>query len=183
METIAMDTFRVNDKLSVNVSGIGFDGHVAGLFGKNGKRGLVTYGKLVLTEFQKFKEFGLTMTLDGKDYSKEAFIVAFANSSQFGNNAQVAPQASVCDQLIDVCVIKKVPISNAIGFAHKMFTGQIEKSSFVEILQAKKIRIHFPQAMPLHIDGEAVPPESDFNIEIFPASLHMIVPQGQSSRV
>src|SRR5262249_10876570 len=46
-----IDTLWVNGKLSVNVSGIGFDGHVAGLFANKAKRGLVGYAKLVLKEF------------------------------------------------------------------------------------------------------------------------------------
>ncbi len=182
-EVIAMDTFHVNEHLSVNVSGIGFDGHIAGLFGKNGKRGLVNYGKLVLKEFRHYKQFPLELTMDGKRFSKEAFIVAFANSSQFGNNARVAPQASVCDQLIDVCIVKKVPASKAVGFAHKMFTGRINRSAYVEILQAKKIEIYFPQKMAFHIDGEAVPSAADFRIELFPSSLKMLVPIGQSKKV
>ncbi|MEJ0057640.1 MAG: diacylglycerol kinase family protein [Bacteroidota bacterium] len=121
---IAMDTLIVNNHISVNVSGIGFDGHVAGKFGKNGKRGLIGYGKLVLKEFLRFKEFPVEMSLDGKLLKRKSFILALANSSQFGNNAKVSPFASVCDELIDVCFIKKVPISQAVGFAQKMFSAK-----------------------------------------------------------
>ncbi len=52
-----IDTLSVNGKLSVNVSGIGFDGHVAGLFANKAKRGLVGYAKLVLKEFMDFQIF------------------------------------------------------------------------------------------------------------------------------
>ena len=50
-----IDTLSVNGKLSVNVSGIGFDGHVAGLFANKAKRGLMGYAKLVLKEFISFR--------------------------------------------------------------------------------------------------------------------------------
>ena len=171
-----MVTILVNDHLSVNVSGIGFDGHVAGLFGKNGKRGLAGYGKLVIQEFFKFKEFNITLALDGQSINRDAFIIALANSSQFGNNAKVSPLASVCDQRIDVCFIKKIPLTQALGFARKMFTGTINKSSFIEIVQAQKISIHFPNPMPFHVDGESMEPTSDFSIKIQPGSLKMLVP-------
>ncbi|NOT74000.1 MAG: diacylglycerol kinase family lipid kinase [Cyclobacteriaceae bacterium] len=173
---INMDTLLVNDRLSVNVSGIGFDGHVAGKFGKNGKRGLIGYGKLVVKEFLRFKEFPIQLSLDGKLLKRRSFILALANSSQFGNNAKVSPFASVCDELIDVCFIKKVPITQALGFAQKMFMGKINRSAFVERLQGKNLTIEFDEPMPYHIDGEAMEPVENFNISISPGSLKMIVP-------
>src|SRR5207249_4064523 len=36
----AIDTLKINDWFAVNVSGLGFDGYVAWLFEKEGKRGL-----------------------------------------------------------------------------------------------------------------------------------------------
>jgi diacylglycerol kinase (ATP) len=172
---ISMDTFLVNGMLSVNVSGVGFDGHVASLFGKNGKRGFVGYSKLVLKEFLSFKQFQFDVELDGKKFEKESFIVALANSSQFGNNARVAPQASVCDQLIDVCFVKKVPIHQAIGFGYNMFSGQLNKSSFVEIIKAKNVRMDFSEPMSFHIDGEAHPATQQLEVKMQPASLRMLL--------
>lgn len=173
---ITMDTMLVNDHLSVNVCGIGFDGHIAGLFGKNGKRGLIGYSQLAVQEFFSFKEFNARLTLDGQSIGRDAFIIALANSSQFGNNAKVSPFASVCDQRIDVCFIKKVPLTQVLGFARKMFNGSINKSSFVEIMQAQEISIQFSSPKPFHIDGESMKPASDFSIKIQPSSLKMLVP-------
>lgn len=174
--SISMDSFLINNKLSVNVSGIGFDGHVVSQFGKNGKRGLIGYSKLVVKEFFSFNEFSVKANIDCTTYQKDAFVVAFANSSQFGNNACVSPHASVCDGLLDICFIKKVPITQALGFAQKMFTNQIEKSSWVDIVQAKEVTLSFERPMPYHVDGEYMPPSKDFSIIIQPASLNMIVP-------
>jgi diacylglycerol kinase (ATP) len=172
---ISMDTFLVNGMLSVNVSGVGFDGHVASQFGKNGKRGFIGYSKLVIKEFLSFKEFSVDVELDGKKYLKEAFIVALANSSQFGNNARVAPQASVCDELIDVCFVKKVPLHRAVDFGYQMFSGQLNKSAFVEIVQAKEIRLEFKEPIAFHIDGEAQPAAQVINVKMQPASLRMLL--------
>jgi diacylglycerol kinase (ATP) len=173
---IPIDTLRINNRLSVNVSGIGFDAHVAGQFGKNGKRGLINYGKLVMQEFPGFKEFPLEIEVDDVILKRKSFILAFANSSQFGNNAKISPFASVCDQLIDVCFVKKVPLTEALPFAQKMFTGRMNHSRFVEVIQGKRLKIAFDKPMPFHIDGEAMPPERAFTVEIDPASLNMIVP-------
>jgi diacylglycerol kinase (ATP) len=177
-QVINMDTISVNGKLSVNISGIGFDGHVAGLFGKNGKRGLTGYTKLVLKEFMSYKEFEAEVVLDGVHHRASSFIIALANSSQFGNNAMVAPLASVCDELIDVCFVKKVPFTKVVGFATKMFSGRLDRSSLVDIKKGKKISLKFPQAVAFHIDGEAQEPVSQFDVHIEPGKLRMMVPMG-----
>lgn len=179
-QVINMDTMSVNGKLSVNISGIGFDGHVASLFGRDGKRGLAGYTKLVLKEFLSYKELQAQVVVDGTPHDTSSFIIALANSSQFGNNARVAPLASVCDELIDVCFIKKIPFSRAIGFATKMFSGTLDKSSLVKIYKGKKITLVFPKAVAYHIDGEPQEPESRFDVHI-DARLKMIVPNHQKT--
>jgi YegS/Rv2252/BmrU family lipid kinase len=173
---IDMDTFLVNGKLSINVSGIGFDGHIANLFGKSGRRGLLEYSRLVVKEFLSFNEFNGSVTIDDKTVVKSMFVVAFANSSQFGNNARISPQASVCDGILDVCFVKKVPIAKTVGFIQKMFSGNLDNSTFTEIIKAKKINLSFNRPIPYHIDGEGMPPQQEFEIKIKSGSLRMIVP-------
>jgi diacylglycerol kinase (ATP) len=181
--SVKMDSFLINQKLSINVSGIGFDAHVATLFGKNGKRGLMGYSQLVIREFFGFKEFAVEGTIDNKSIKKEAFILAFANSSQFGNNAKIAPHASVCDGLMDVCFIRKVPFIQTPSFAQKLFTGHIEKSSFIDIVKAKQVTLSFARPMPFHVDGEAMNPTNEFTVQINPASISMLVPAHTSVQV
>jgi len=171
-----IDTMNINGNLSVNVSGIGFDGHVAGMFANKKKRGLFGYAKLVINEFNKFKSFEASVQMNESNFRTKSFIIAIANSSQFGNNARVAPQASVCDQLMDVSFIRKIPFSELVGFAGKMFSGNLDKSSFVDIHKSKKISIQLNEPMAFHIDGEAFSPIREFEAVINPASLRVLVP-------
>jgi YegS/Rv2252/BmrU family lipid kinase len=182
-EYIMMDTLLINNNLSVNVSGIGFDGHIAALFGQNGKRGLINYTRLVMKEFGRFKEFESELTIDGKKFHRRSFMIAFANSSQFGNNALVAPHASVCDQLIDISFVKKIPWSSAVGFAHKIFSGNLGQSKLVEMVKGETIHAHFSEPIAWHLDGEAFPPAQSFEIKIVPSSLKMLIPAIQKGKV
>jgi diacylglycerol kinase (ATP) len=138
---------------------------------------LVGYAKLVLKEFLDFQPFEANVQLNGKSFQSKFFIIALANSSQFGNNARVAPQASVCDQLMDVCFIQKVPMSQAVGFAGKMFTGSLDRSQFVEIIKTNRVSIDLNHPVAYHIDGEAMESTTRFFIELKPASLTVLVPQ------
>ncbi|HTH56952.1 MAG TPA: YegS/Rv2252/BmrU family lipid kinase, partial [Cyclobacteriaceae bacterium] len=175
-EVQQIDTVLINEKLSVNVSGIGFDGHVAALFAGRAKRGLIGYTRLVLNEFRRFKPFEAAVTLNGKTFNTKSFIIAVANSSQFGNNARVAPRASVCDQLIDVSFIRKIPFTQAPAFAGKMFTGNLDRSRFVEIHKAQQLVIQLNEPVAFHIDGEAMAATDSFVAEIQPSSLKALLP-------
>jgi hypothetical protein len=63
-----------------------------------------------------------------------------------------------------------------LGFAGKMFTGQLEHSAYVIIKPGKRITLSFDAPMPYHIDGEGMEPTRDFIIQIKPASIRMLVP-------
>ena len=58
---------------------------------------------------------------------RNAFIIAIANSSQYGNNARIAPSASVCDGLLHINVVKRVPLFR-LDFLYSFFSGQLATS-------------------------------------------------------
>jgi diacylglycerol kinase (ATP) len=174
-QLIEMDTFKVNGKLSLNVSGIGFDGHVANLFKDNKKRGLQGYAKVTLNEFLSFKEFEAEIITDDKTHSRKGFIIAIANSSQYGNNARIAPAASITDGILHVCFLKKVP-PYRLDFIYSFFAGKIEETSYCEIIETRNMVLKMNTPMAFHIDGEPCGSDTVFNIEILPKSLKMMVP-------
>lgn len=180
-KTVAIDTFTINDHLSVNVSGIGFDGHIAGLFGKDGKRGLLSYVKLVVSHFSRFDKFECDILLDGVKSTKWMFIVSIANSSQFGNNATIAPHASLCDQLLDVCLVDKMNIVQALLFLLKLFNKTLHQSRHVNIQNARNIELRTKIEVPFHIDGEAAGRASKFNIQLNASSLMIVLPRQSHS--
>lgn len=174
-QVIAMDTFRMNGKLSLNVSGIGFDGHIANLFGTDKKRGFQGYTKLTLNEFIQFLEFDAQISIGENVVKKKAFVIAIANSSQYGNNAKIAPAASVCDELLHISILKKMPLYR-LDFIYSFFSGTINQSKYCEILEARDLVIQLNSPMSFHIDGEPCGKADRFVIEMIPASLQMLAP-------
>ncbi len=170
-----MDTFTVNDKLSLNVSGFGFDGHIANLFGGKSKRGLAGYIKLTIQEYIQFQEFGFQLSTDEGTIDQKAFIVAIANSSQYGNNARIAPAASVCDGVLHVTRLKKVPAYRA-DFIYNMFAGDIRKSEFCETFETSSLHLKTSRPIAYHIDGEPSGIDDAFEIKILPSTLQVLVP-------
>lgn len=174
-EVFAMDTFRMNNKLSVNVSGIGFDGYIADLFGTDNLRGFQGYTKHVVNEFMRFREFEATIDTGQQALTRKAFVIAIANSSQYGNNALIAPGASVCDQLLNVSILKKFPLYR-IDFIYSFFSGSVDQSAYCQTMHIRNATIQLKEPMSYHIDGEPAGKADHFTIEILPRSLNMLAP-------
>jgi YegS/Rv2252/BmrU family lipid kinase len=173
---VGMDTLMINDKLSLNVSGIGFDGHIANLFAGKTVRGLFGYVKLSVEEFFNFQEFDAEISIGGKTLSRNAFIIAIANSSQYGNNIKIAPTASVCDGLLQISVMKKVP-AYRFDFIYSFLRGTLVSSDLFESIEGSDLTIKTTKPIAYHIDGEPSGSDSNFTISLRPASLKILVPK------
>ncbi len=181
---ISMDTFKMNDHLSLNVSGIGFDGHIANLFGAGQKRGLWGYTKLVIREYLSYPGFEASVQLNNTlPTSQTSFMIAIANASQYGNNAKVAPIASIMDQSLQLAIIKKVPTQRGFHFGFQMFTGKLKTGKDYECLSFQNGIINVPHPVAFHIDGEPCGHSASFKIELLPRSLNMVVPVSSIRRI
>jgi diacylglycerol kinase (ATP) len=183
-KVVAMDTFRLNGKLSLNVSGIGFDGHIANLFAKKKRRGFWTYARLVTLHYLMFKEFTAELELENHEFKKHsALMIAIANASQYGNNARVAPNASITNNSLQTAILKKVPAQRGFRFAYQMFTGKLKtgKDYSCVTMHNGVIKVDSPTAY--HVDGEPCGHATEFKIEIFPHSLQMVTPLKKIGKV
>ncbi len=174
-ELINMDILLVNGKLSLNVSGIGFDGHIANLFDQTKQRGLIGYASLSIKEFFRYNEFAATLQVNELQLPRKAFIIAFANSSQYGNNARIAPNASVCDGLMHINIIQKIPAYRA-DFMVRLFAATVHQSTFCELITSNKVSVTTPYPVALHIDGEPSGMHQSFTAEVIPGALQLLAP-------
>jgi len=163
-----IDTIKINEFYSLNVAGIGFDAHVSHLFAKMKQRGLTSYIKLAVREFGNYKACKYSLNIDGDEFSQRAYLISFANSSQYGNNFYIAPDAEVDDGYIDVCVMNKFPkIAAPVLLISKMnkenIGGYLEK-----IIRAKEISITQSKGMLGHVDGEPVFLGKEVSVKINP---------------
>ena len=90
-----IDVLEMNGKYSLNVSGVGFDAEVAHEFNHLKLRGVFSYIYAAIKLWFRYPEKKYKITGNGKVMKVNCFILSFANSSQYGNNAYIAPHASV----------------------------------------------------------------------------------------
>jgi diacylglycerol kinase (ATP) len=182
-QRVAMDTFTLNEKLSLNVSGIGFDGHVANLFSTGGKRGFWGYAKLVTREYFMFQEFETEITIANETTHQKNFILAIANSSQYGNNARVAPTASVTDQQLQLTSLKKIPLYGGLTFGYHMFFGKLKVGKRYQSRAIQNATIRTSKPVAYHVDGEPCGYGQEFIIKLQPKSLHIIAPKNRLDNI
>jgi len=174
--TMAIDTISINDDLSVSIAGIGFDALVAKLFSTQKTRGFFTYLRIVAGEYLSYRPKKYTLTYNGETIVRRALFISFANSDQFGYNTTIAPDAKINDGLIDVCIVKKIPLFRIPYLAHMLFLKRIHKTKFVELIKTDEIFVSRKKNRVINIDGESKKLEKELHFKVNHLSLKVIVP-------
>ena len=173
---VTVDTARVNGMPFLATMGVGFDAAIAEAVANAGTRGLRTYVHVGLREIRRFSAEEYEIDVDGARQTRRAFVVAVANAAHYGNNARIAPLASLQDGVLDVVVVDEVSILQAAALLPRLFRGTIDKSKHVTIVQGTRVEIRRPFAGPAHLDGEPVSLPERVSVEIVPRSLRVLVP-------
>jgi len=173
-----IDTATINNEVFISIAGVGFDALVAKLFAENANRGFFTYFKIVAAKFQSYKPKHYTLILDNKTtIETDALFIAFANSSQFGYNTTIAPEAKLNDGLLDVCVVEKPPIFEMPLIVNLLLLKRIHKSKFVQIYKASEILVKRNKNRTINLDGEPLKLKKNLKIRVNPLSLNILMPK------
>ena len=171
-----IDTALANEQFFVNLAGIGFDALVAKKFEGQKRRGFFKYFEIAVWEYLRYQPTNFTMIVDGKTIKREALFISFANSDQFGYNTSIAPQARIDDGFIDISIVKKIPLWKTLFTATLLYSKQINRSKYVEVLKAKKVEVIQEQKF-IHLDGEPLKMSKNLVIKVNPSSLSVLVPE------
>lgn len=154
-DSMDIDVIEINNKLCLNVAGIGLDSFVAHSFNNLKLRGFLPYVWLTLKTFLALRPFHVTIKCDGEEIvSEKLFVLTIANTRQFGNNAYIAPEARPNDGIIDIVLIKPFPKILGSLFIIRLFTKKINKSKYVRHIKTDKEIIIVTDETRFHIDGE-----------------------------
>ncbi|MFI5218412.1 MAG: diacylglycerol/lipid kinase family protein [Bacteroidia bacterium] len=174
--TVCIDSLLVNDKFCINIAGIGFDAYIAHLFANYGKRGFNTYIKLVLKKYFHFHDNNYSVEYDSNLINSPALLISVANATQYGNNARIAPNAIPDDGIIDLTILRRVPVWHFPTVFIKIFLGKLETSKYARMIRSNSFKINSDKHMFVHLDGEPVEPCSEIIAAICPKTNLLIVP-------
>ena len=170
------DYCRINDKPFFCTCGMGFDAAVSYKFSNEGTRGFITYIKTALSEYIKYKPQDYVINIDGNELKEKAFVIACCNAAQYGNNAYIAPRATMQDGLIDVTVMHPFNMIESPLIGARLFLRQLNHDNHVSIYRGKHVIIERNQDDIVHIDGDPLVMPARVEIENVSRGIHILVP-------
>lgn len=183
IEIIGRGNALLCDRGSINglpffcTCGTGFDATVSHKFALSKKRGKLTYVKNTFREYISYRpEEYIITTPDGNVITERAFCVAVCNASQYGNNAYIAPHASISDGLLDVTVIHYGNILTTALVGLDLMAGTIEKNMLIHTFRTTGLTIRRAHSGAVHLDGEPMDMDASLSILCHPGALSIFAP-------
>lgn len=172
-----IDCCRANGEPFFCTCGMGFDAEVSAAFAEAPFRGFLSYAKTSIEHYIKYKPEVYRIEIEGYEaIESEAFVVAAANASQYGNNAHIAPRASMVDGLVDIVVLRPFNVMELPQITLQLFSKKLEENVYQESYQTAKATVIRSKAGVVHLDGEPQEMPSRIEIEVLPKAIKVIRP-------
>ena len=155
--------------------GMGFDAFISLKFAEAGKRGPITYVENVLKEGLKYKPETYEVSDDTGARKYKAFLIACANASQYGNNAYIAPGATMKDGEMDVIVMEPFTALDAPQIAADLFMKTLGNNSKIKTFRTKNLHISRKQPGAIHYDGDPIMTDAEIDVHMEPQGIKILV--------
>ena len=174
-ESHLIDVIELNNDLCLNVAGIGLDSFVAHSFDTLRTRGFWSYAWVTLVNFIRLKPFEVTIKFgNGESFSEKLYVLSFANTRQYGNNAFIAPDAIPNDGKLDIVMIRPFPKILAPLFIFRLFAKKMNESRYVRHLKTEsEVTLSTPESR-FHIDGEPATFSGDITVRVRKRALKVL---------
>jgi diacylglycerol kinase (ATP) len=170
-----MDVLVINKKLiSLHLADLGFNANLIKRFEKRGQRGKLGYARHFLQTLLSQKTRRYYFKLEGKNFSRRAQMVTFANARKYGTGAVVNPDGKLDDGRFEVCIFKPYPWYALLGIVFRFFTGTLNKSKYVKIISTQDAIVFVQHAEVLQVDGEAMSEYNEVHVTLHPDKLRVI---------
>jgi len=164
----------INDLPFFCTCGMGFDAFISLKFAEAGKRGPITYVENVLKEGLNYKPETYELIDEQGTVYRKAFLIACANASQYGNNAYIAPGATMKDGELDVIVMEPFSMLDAPQIAADLFMKTLSNNSKIKTFRTKSIHIRRKKPGAIHYDGDPIMTGKDIEVHIEPLGLKIV---------
>lgn len=171
-----------NDHIFFCTCGFGFDAFISDRFADEKRRGPLGYLRNILESAVDFKSEEYELTYDEGTLTERAFVLTCANASQYGNDAFIAPGASIDDGKMNVSILKPLNALEIPQTTLQLFTKNIDKNSKMTTLVTQKLIIKRSRAGLMHVDGEPIDTDREIHVEIKKQGLRVLVPEDKKER-
>jgi YegS/Rv2252/BmrU family lipid kinase len=156
--------------------GVGFDAAVSAAFAEKKRRGKFTYLQSTFQTYAHYEPELYTITANGQRITEKAFLVAVCNASQYGNNAYIAPSATIDDGLLDVTIIHAGNTLSTALVGFDMLIGNIERNMLIHTFRTPSLTIKRSNPGAAHLDGEPLQLDDTLDIKCHHRRLKVFAP-------
>ena len=175
-----IDYGKINNRPFFCACGVGFDALVSNDFAKGNQRGMFSYIQKTLIDWVTYKPEVYSIETSHSKKRIKAFVIACGNASQYGNNAYIAPFASMRDSLLTISVMHPFTPLDVPAVVTQLFSNNLSTSGYTKTFNAEWVRIIREKAGPAHFDGEPCEMEAELYIETVPAGISVLAAPGWS---
>lgn len=156
--------------------GVGFDAAVSERCARERRRGILMYLKNAINEYVKFHPEEYTIEVNGQTITERALLVVCCNASQYGNNAFIAPSASITDGELDLTIVHGDNLLFQAMAGVDILTGLVRKNAYINVIRTRQVHIRRKKEGVAHIDGDAVKMPADIDVKCVPSTLKLFSP-------
>ena len=171
-----VDTGEANGRPFFNVMGVGFDAEIGRRFNQTKTRGFWSYLREGWLAFQSYRAMACEIEAEGLSRKVNAYVLAVANSSQYGSNAFIAPDASLTDGKLNLVAIAPPGFTSLFVLTWRMFSKKLYQSPRVTPICSAFFRLKLPSSSFYHVDGEIFETGPELVVRALPGSLKLIAP-------
>ncbi len=176
-QTRRIDVGKINGTYFANNIGFGFDAAVnitaSTMSSRSG--GLSLYLRALIRTLGKYQPVQLTITMNDRSVEQEIFLLSIGNGTTCGGGFRLTPQAKLDDQLLDVTLLKPLPLASLLWHFPKVFLGTIGRVSYASQERTTELTVMSSAPLPIHVDGEIFSGnDGNYKVSIVPRALTVI---------
>lgn len=169
----SMDVGFMGDRHFLNIAGVGFDAAVAAAFHRAGRYGVLSYAAHAATSIWTYRCEPYRVTLDAERMEGRRFVVAFANSGQYGNGFVISPDADPSDGWLNAVVVADGTPLAQLWRARRLFVRPLRPAGGVRRVRVQTASVE-GELLGCHVDGEPFEARGILNVRIEPAAVRVV---------
>jgi YegS/Rv2252/BmrU family lipid kinase len=162
----------------INTLGIGIDAQIAKeVKGIKYLRGLPLYILAAIKALSHYSPNVYSISDSGTTRKETAYLLCAGNGIYEGGGFKMLPDANPSDSKLNICLIRKMSVWNALPLVPKIIQGTHGDHEMISMWDSKRINISSIRPFILHGDGEIFEENAmNVTIDIVPKAINVIVP-------
>ena len=181
---VRIDAATLDGKYFFCTAGMGLDADVSLDFARSAHRGLERYISLAWEEWKQHPGDNYTIVSDkGESWSGRAVFLTVANANQWGNQARIAPMASLQDGLLDLVAVRPFSTLEIPDLATRLLAGLAPTSRYYVHFSGASFHISRAHAGAVHCDGDPFEGGKEFDLAVQKGALKALVPSSRLKKI